>query len=103
MCKKQTSISHSCTESEIVSLDVGLGMDGLLALALKRRGDRSVTFVEEYKISCRMWTTSPQSQILLKVRPSCTFFEHTEAVIKTIIKGQKSHDETRIKNPQSCA
>ena len=34
MCKKQTSISHSSTESEIMSLDAGLRMDGLLGLDL---------------------------------------------------------------------
>ena len=34
MCKKQTSFSHSSTESEIVTLDAGLRMDGLLALDL---------------------------------------------------------------------
>ena len=34
MCKKQTSVSHSSTESEIVSLDAGLRMDGQLALDL---------------------------------------------------------------------
>ena len=32
MCKKQKSVSHSSTESEIISLDAGLRMDGLLAL-----------------------------------------------------------------------
>ena len=34
MCKKQTSVSHSSTESEIISLDAGLRSDGLLALEL---------------------------------------------------------------------
>ena len=34
MCKKQTSVSHSSTGSEIISLDAGLRMDGLLALDL---------------------------------------------------------------------
>ena len=34
MCKKQTSVSHSSTESEINFLDAGLRMDGLLALDL---------------------------------------------------------------------
>ena len=34
MCKKQTSVSHSSTESEVISLDAGLRMDGLLALDL---------------------------------------------------------------------
>ena len=28
MCKKQTSVSHSSTESEIISLDTGLRLDG---------------------------------------------------------------------------
>ena len=34
MCKTQTSVSHSSTESEIVSLDAGLLMDGISALDL---------------------------------------------------------------------
>ena len=34
MCKKQTSVSHGTTASEIISLDAGLRMDGLLALDL---------------------------------------------------------------------
>ena len=34
ICKKQTSVSHSSTESEIISLDTGLRLDGLLALEL---------------------------------------------------------------------
>ena len=32
MCKKQTSVSHSSTKSEIISLDAGLRMDGFSAL-----------------------------------------------------------------------
>ena len=32
MCKKQTSVSHSSTESEIISLDAGLRLDGKTAL-----------------------------------------------------------------------
>ena len=34
MCKKQTFVSHSSTESEIISLDTGLRLDGLHALEL---------------------------------------------------------------------
>ena len=34
MCKKQTAVSHSTTESEIISLDTGLRLDGLPALEL---------------------------------------------------------------------
>ena len=29
MCKKQNAVSHSSTESEVISLDAGLRMDGL--------------------------------------------------------------------------
>ena len=34
MCKKQTSVSHSSTKSEVISLDTGLRLDGILALDL---------------------------------------------------------------------
>ena len=34
MCKKQTAVSHSSTESDIISLDTRLRLDGLLALEL---------------------------------------------------------------------
>ena len=34
MCKKQTSVSHSSTEAENISLDAGLRMDGIPALTL---------------------------------------------------------------------
>ena len=34
MCKKQTAVSHSSTESKNISLDTGLRLDGLLALEL---------------------------------------------------------------------
>ena len=34
MCKKQTSVSYSSTESEIISLDIGLRLDGLPVLEL---------------------------------------------------------------------
>ena len=34
ICKKQTAVSHSSTESEIISFDVGLRLDGIPALDL---------------------------------------------------------------------
>ena len=34
MCKKQTSVSHSSTEAEVLSLDAGLRMDGIPAVDL---------------------------------------------------------------------
>ena len=35
LCKKQTSVSHSSTESEIISLDAGLRLDRIPALDLR--------------------------------------------------------------------
>ena len=34
MCKKQTSVSHSSTESEIISLDAGLRLNGIPTIDL---------------------------------------------------------------------
>ena len=34
MCKKQTSVSHSSTQADLISLDAGLRMDGIPALDL---------------------------------------------------------------------
>ena len=34
MCNKQTSVSHSSTEAEVISLDAGVRMDGIPALTL---------------------------------------------------------------------
>ena len=34
MCQKQTSVSHNSTESDIISLDAGLKLDGIPALDL---------------------------------------------------------------------
>ena len=34
MCKKQTAVSHSSTEAEIISLNAGLSLDGIPALDL---------------------------------------------------------------------
>ena len=39
MCKKQTSVSHSSAESEILSLYAELRLDGLLALDPLERGN----------------------------------------------------------------
>ena len=36
MCKKQSAVSHSSAESEIISVDAGLPMDGLPALPFGR-------------------------------------------------------------------
>ena len=44
ICKKETSVSHRSTESEIISVDAGLRMDGIPALDLLDFGYGSVAF-----------------------------------------------------------
>ena len=39
MCKKQTPVSHCSTESETISLNAGLRIDGLLAPRPLGRGN----------------------------------------------------------------
>ena len=41
MCNKQTSVSHSSPETEIISLDAGLRLDGIPALDLLGSDRRS--------------------------------------------------------------
>ena len=114
MCKNQTSVSRSSTEPEIMWFDAGLRMDGLPALDLwdvvievsrsskstelptqeQQETAREITHPNPNKretemlINCHMWTTSPQTQILLKASRSCTSLKTYETVIRMIIKGR---------------
>ena len=95
MCKKQTAVSHSSTESEIISLDTGLRLDGLLALELwdlivsvlgnvSRVSDRSVQpeyDVHKHHKSHKKIDVMSQEALLY-------VFEDNEAVIKMTIKGR---------------
>ena len=126
MCKKQTSVSHSSTESEIISLDAGLGLDGILALDLwdlivlvlgntiqnRDRKGRPVV--------CRDASHAPgqQSRGMFSVLnnvdrvPSNVQFSHqeallyvfgdNEAVIKMIIKG-RSHTMRHVSRTHRVA
>ena len=38
MCKKQTLVSHGSSESEVISLDGGMRMDGIPALSVSGIG-----------------------------------------------------------------
>ena len=108
MCKKQTAVSHSSTESEIISLDTGLRLDGLLALELwalivsvlgsvshvsdrsgkpdndvhKRHKSQKKVDVMEDIDSVPSNVQSARQEALLYV------FEDNEAVTKMIIKGR---------------
>ena len=108
MCKKQTAVSHSSTESEIISLDTGLRLDGLPALELldpivsvlgnvsrvsdrsgqpendihKRHKSQKKIDMMEDNDSVPSNVQSARQEALLHV------FEDNEAAIKMIIKGR---------------
>ena len=108
MCKKQTAVSHSSTESEIISLDTGLRLDGLLALELwdlivsvlgniSRVSDRSghpdhdahKRHKSHKKIDMMEDIDSVPSNVQsARQEASLYVFEDNEAVIKMIIKGR---------------
>ena len=125
MCKKQTSVSHSSTESEIISLDAGLRLDGLLALELWDLivlvlGNTTQNHDRKGKpVVCRGKShVQGQSRGMFNFLNNVDFvssnvqfshqeallyvFEDNEAVIKIIIKGKKSHNETCFQDPKSC-
>ena len=118
MYKKQTSVSHSSTESEIISLDAGLRLDGIPALDLldlivavlgntnqshKEQGD---LYMNEREVHSPPHTIHKrkQSQRVVNHLDNVDFisssvnsslqeallyvFEDNEAVIKMIIKGR---------------
>ena len=120
MCKKQTSVSHSSTESETVSLDAGLRLDGLPTLDLSdlivsvfgnmtqttERTGRPVIIDRSQKsqgkinvlnnIDCvPSHVQSSRQEALLYV------FEDNEAVM--IINREESYNETCFQDPQSCS
>ena len=105
MCKKQTSVSHSSTESEIISLDTGLKLDGLPALELwdlivsvfgniSHISDRTGQPVNgkdksHNKIDVIQDIDSVPSNVQSASREALLYvFEDNEAVIKMIMKGR---------------
>ena len=107
MCKKQTSVSHSSTESKIISLDAGLRLNGIPALDLwdlivsvlgnttqtperpgrpvitdKNQRSRGMTKVLN-KIVC-----VPSNVQLAHQEALLYVFEDNEAVIQMIIEGR---------------
>ena len=110
MCKKQTSVSHNSTESEIMSLDAGLIIGGIPALdswdlILLVLGNTTQNHDRTVKpVVCRDKNhVRHQSRGVINVLDSVDFvpsnvrfshqeallyvFEDNEAVIKMIIKG----------------
>ena len=96
MCEKQITVSHSSTDSEIISLDAGLRLDGILALSKQvhlSKGKKIHVMINDLDnvdfISSNV--NSSRKEALLYI------FEDNEAVIKMIIKGRIP----RFQNPQS--
>ena len=77
MCKKQTSVSHSSTESEIISLDAGLRLDGIPALDL---WDLIVTVLHGNTYQSNQVRGNP-----------CTNLLEVRAAPHTLQKRKKSH------------
>ena len=108
MCKKQTAVSHSSTESEIISLDTGLRLDGLPALELwdlivsalgniSRVSDRSGKPESDehkhHRSHNKIDVMKDIDAVLSNLQPArqealLYVFEDNEAVIKMIIKGR---------------
>ena len=115
MCKKQTSVSHCSTESEVISLDAGLRMDGSLPLALwcivievlrtntgdeqrqiksswkREAAPKSHTKTKRVEESRKVDQLSQLDHVPANTRisqgePKLYIFEDSEAVVKMIIK-----------------
>ena len=109
MFKKQTSVSRSSTESEIISLDTGLRLDGLLALELwdlivsvfgnmtqtTERPERPVIIDKSQRSQGKINVLNNIDCVPSNVQSShqealLYVFEDNEAVIKIIIKGRST-------------
>ena len=107
MCKKQTSVSHSSTESENISLDAGSRLDGIPALGLwdliisvlgnmtqtTERPGRPVIIDRSQRSQGKINALNNIDSVLSNVQSShqealLYVFEDNEAVIKMIIKGR---------------
>ena len=131
MCQKQTSVSHSSTESEIISLDAGFRMDGAPALDLwdlivavhgntyqsnQGRGDflhepGSFNTSHNSKTKEISWNDRwfGQCWFYFFKRP---FFSWESFIVylwrqrsshQNDHKGKKPHNETCFQNPRSCS
>ena len=102
MCKQQTSVSHSSTESKIISLDASLRVDGIFdrycswrkyeqsryrvrssphTIHKRKQFQRVINDLESVDFF-------PQTSNLLAKKLCCTFLKIKKAVIKMIIQGR---------------
>ena len=133
MCNKETSASHSSTEAELVSLDGGSRMDGILALDLwdlvievshsppnlinKSKGQESQVNLS-HNTTLHMKNQNPTKHVNLDLNnvdhvssdggsfrfgATLYVFEDNKAVIKMIIKGRSPTMRHVSRNPQRCS
>ena len=119
MCKKQTSVSHSSTESEIISLDAGLRLGGIPALDLwdlivavlgntnqsnKEQGDLLMN-KREVRSTPHTIQKRKQSQGLINVLDKVDLFPQTSILLirKLCCMCLKTDNETCFQKPQSCS
>ena len=112
MCRKKTSVPHSSTESEIISLDVGLRLDGIPAVDLwdlivfvlgnttqnhDRTGQPAVKGDKDHRSNKRSQGMMnvlnnidcvPSNVQFSNQEALLCVFEDNEAVIKMIVKGR---------------
>ena len=118
MCKKQTSVSHSSTESEIISLDAGLRMYGKPALDL---WDLIVTVLHDNTNQSKLVRGNLSTSLTRKSIPgkfddlnSVDFAASNVHSSRQEVwrqrssdqddhKGEKSYNEAFFQNPQSCS
>ena len=123
MCKKQTSVSHSSTESEIIYLDARLRKDVIPALDLwdlivtVLHGNTKQSKLVRGNLSTSLTRKSIPGKFDLNnvdFVPSNANSSHQEALLYIFVwrqrssdeddhKGEKSYNETCFQNPQSCS
>ena len=88
-CKKQTSVSHSSTESAIISLDAGLRLDGIPALDWR-----------DLIVAVLHGNTYQSDQ---ERRDPCTNQVRAAPSDQDDFQGKEPDNETCFQNPQSCS
>ena len=130
MCKKQTAVSHTSTESEIISLDEGLRLDGITSLDLWIWSSQVLeTRIRVIKNGeTRLWTNMKFFQHLTRFKNEnnlrewsmiwlmlivyCPIFSSGSFVVcvwrqrssdQDDCEGKKFDNGTCFQNPQSCS
>ena len=100
MCKKQTSVSHSSTESDVIFLDAGLHMDGIprhrtedLVLS-QRRWSRNLVLAprEQAKLSRSLTATISPSREPLEQVAGCDFRQQLELSVPLYRSGEWKYE-----------